>query len=860
MTIKYVDFEGAAGTGDGSSFANRAAKLNDVSGLTGGDTIRIKKSPDPTSLGTGIVKRTLPHLGYSARSNSDTFHYSSTTGESYWDESSSGNWSGWEENDVIHFVQSTEDAGENLNGLYRVNPTNGGFNQGGGGKVKLLGFASSSSANGTTSTTSRKLYAASSCSIILNTSGITKSIACRDAARSAFTAATGVTTDSCVMTSGDWNTPHDWILGTGSDKFELPSSISAGKAAHFQLPSALDLSGYQQISFMVRNYSGRSSTAHDSIRLCTDTDGNTSVHTIPINTRNASTGSWIPVVVDLGTNLNSSIQSIAIYRDTTGTTRNYYISNIIACKASSAADSLTHYSQVGLNTTADPVWYPISAIWDDIILLRVSSNVQGNFGYYNSHAAFFSADNNSATIYKRDPIIFGEANSSTTGLNTVQNSGTSAESQLTISGGWDDTNMSTQNGKTFLLGNGYGRFVNPQNYNLFTDIYLSYYYHGFYFSGKSGCGLKNVGVSCFYKYGIYMDNCTDITHIGVDYLYGFYSDGFWLRYCSQWSSYTASNFFIKYHKGSYSSNGWYPQYLSGAWVWDHIRAENTNNGISLWSSTGGFHINNLYGGNHANSYASSFYSPVTIGNYYIYQTNYAHYLTAAQGNCTINNYVHTILDNKPSGGGRRYGQNLSPSACMQVSAGTSATILDGSVDKKFYFYGGTVKTNSLVINDSVDASWNTSNSGKLLMRDYDGVSGSYKNVYYDGQINPETSVRHTASGFAWKFIFDNASNTFLSVDIGKIIVNNGSLVTIGVWTYKTATNKVAKLVLKKNTLIGMTADVVANNSSASVNTWTKIEATFTPNAKGVCEIILKAESTSGTSDYVYFDDLEVAQA
>ena len=860
MAIKYVDFEGAAGTGDGSSFANRAAQINGVSGLTGGDTIRIKKSPDPTSLGTGIVKRTLPHPYYSQRSNSDTFNYSSTTGESYWDESTSNHWSGWEENDVIHFVKGTESAGENLNGLYRVNPTGGGFNQSGNGKVKLLGFASSSSANGTTSTATRKYYAATSCSIILNTSGITKSIACRDAARSAFTAATGVTTDSCVMTSGDWNNPHDWLLGTGVDKFELPSSISAGKAAHFQLPSTLDLSGYQQISFMVRPYSGNSNTAHDSIRLCTDTAGNTSVHTIPINTRNASSGAWIPVVVDLGTNLNSSIQSIAIYRDTTGTTRNYYISNIIACKASSAADSLTHYSQVGLNTTADPVWYPIAAIWDDIILLRVSSIAQGNFGYYNSHAAFFSADNNSATIYKRDPIIFGTGTSLTGTLDSVVNSGSSASSQITVSGGWDDTNMSTQNGKTFLLGNGVGRFLSVNNYNLITDLYLSHYYEGFNISSKSGCGLKNVGVSCFYKNGIYMNSCTDVTHLGVDYLYGFYSDGFWLRYCSQWSSYTASDFYLKYHKGSIDTNGFYPQYLSGAWVWDHIRAENTNNGILLWSSTDGFHINNLYAGWHAMPYATGFSSPVTIGNCYIHQTTNGYYLSAQHGSVTIDNFVHTILNNAPGGGARRYGQNFTTNGCMQVSAGTSATILDGSVDRRFYLYGGTVKTNSLVITDSVDAYWNAANPGKLLMRDYDGVSGAYKNVYYNGQINPDTSVRHTASGYAWKFIFDNPSNTELSFPVAKITVNNGSLVTIGVWTYKTSTNKVAKLVLKKNNFLGMSADVVANNSSASINTWTKIEATFTPNAKGVVEVELKAESTTGASDYIYFDDLEVAQA
>ena len=129
-------------------------------------------------------------------------------------------------------------------------------------------------------------------------------------------------------------------------------------------------------------------------------------------------------------------------------------------------------------------------------------------------------------------------------------------------------------------------------------------------------------------------------------------------------------------------------------------------------------------------------------------------------------------------------------------------------------------------------------------------------------VSPKKSeVAALAEGeVAPNYYFDNATNTNLSFTVAKITVNNGSLVTIGVWTYKTSTNKVAKLIIKRNTFIGMSADVVANNSSASLNTWTKIEATFTPNAKGVVEIELRGESTTGTSDYIYFDDLEVAQA
>ena len=76
MAIWYVDFEGEAGTGDGTSFANRARSIkalyniaserdngtNDSSGGSNGansiaqtDEIRVKKSPDPTSMGAGQV-------------------------------------------------------------------------------------------------------------------------------------------------------------------------------------------------------------------------------------------------------------------------------------------------------------------------------------------------------------------------------------------------------------------------------------------------------------------------------------------------------------------------------------------------------------------------------------------------------------------------------------------------------------------------------------------------------------------------------------------------------------------------------------------------------------------------------------
>ena len=76
-----------------------------------------------------------------------------------------------------------------------------------------------------------------------------------------------------------------------------------------------------------------------------------------------TTRMWRFMRKDFGTNLNSSIQSVALYVDTDNGAQTVYIDNIVACKASSAADSITHDSLVGLKTSTDwPNYYLINSI------------------------------------------------------------------------------------------------------------------------------------------------------------------------------------------------------------------------------------------------------------------------------------------------------------------------------------------------------------------------------------------------------------------------------------------------------------------------------------------------------------------
>jgi hypothetical protein len=155
---------------------------------------------------------------------------------------------------------------------------------------------------------------------------------------------------------------------------------------------------------------------------------------------------------------------------------------------------------------------------------------------------------------------------------------------------------------------------------------------------------------------------------------------------------------------------------------------------------------------------------------------------------------------------------------------------------------------------------NTSSNAKYLAKNFDNVSGDSRNYFGKGYIFPETSTRHTASGYSWKFQPSQSgiANSLL-LDIGKVIVNGGSLVSISVWTYNSSpSNPTGFLRIKQNSDLGMTANADADTTSNSSNTWTKITASFTPSAAGIIEIQLGAHGGSG--GHMFFDDVEVTQA
>jgi hypothetical protein len=274
-----------------------------------------------------------------------------------------------------------------------------------------------------------------------SSSTITLAAACTqtiDNGESAWTASTNITTTTSVSHKE----------GTNSASIAIGSTFTTGKAA-FKATGTLDLSGYQQVSFWINSSIDNVPAGALELRLCTDTSGATSAHAITID--RAFNSGWTVVTKDFGSNLNSSIKSVALYVISDFGAGTFLLDNIIACKASSNAASLTHLSLIGKNTVGEPEWYPVLGINGTSVTLGNSQSTDLNSASLTPRT--YSGTSESVTTYKIQPIdgvnYGGSSPQFQSSSRTVQDSGTNG-SPITFSGGWDRTNMSTQSGVSWL--------------------------------------------------------------------------------------------------------------------------------------------------------------------------------------------------------------------------------------------------------------------------------------------------------------------------------------------------------------------------------------------------------------------------
>jgi hypothetical protein len=208
--------------------------------------------------------------------------------------------------------------------------------------------------------------------------------------------------------------------------------------AYYATGSALNLSGYQQVSFWVQTSVALASGAL-SLNLCSDTGGATIVDTLTLSVA-LNANKWTNVTINHAAALGSSIQSISLVANSSVASTNIYIDDVVTCNAVSAAGCLT----LGTLISPDNVnWYPVQSIDGTAVYIDAQSTTAAN------GAPGFQGSSGSTTFYMLQTTEKSNGNASTVFAQTFSANGTSS-AQTIVSGGWDQTAMTTQIGWTTI--------------------------------------------------------------------------------------------------------------------------------------------------------------------------------------------------------------------------------------------------------------------------------------------------------------------------------------------------------------------------------------------------------------------------
>lgn len=823
MATYYLDYEGGNDSNDGLSFANRWKTM--TSGATPlriapGDTIRIMGSPAPTSLGIGAT-----WTGEKMRSTGTITGATNATPIVC---TLSGH--GYTTGDTV--VISGAVGNTAANGVWEVNVLTSSTFQ-------LVG----STGNGTWSSggTIRKINNR----VVRLNSALTQNIASVGVGSTGSLRDPWISNDAVNISITRPTSPvkeHYF-----SDQIAIGAGYVTGTAAYYTLPTTLDLSPYQQVSFWIYQSAGTVGAAGAcSLVLCSDTVGAVGVNTINIP-QLGRTAYWHPITVNVGAALSSSVSSIAFKVNTDNGAQTFLLNNIIACKAASSPDSLTLTSLIGKNTTGE-TWYGIQSINGTRVILddRVNSTPTDAMAGYFPMTGVGITEN--VTTYKRETIKTVYATSVSTLVQSITDSGT-AGNLIRYEGGWDRTDMSTQTLETWFdgsNGNGYGIYNSGQDYVSLNRVAAVRYYDNFNFTGSilgmeipyipatnnaTNNGILFSGVS--HTAGI--QTSIGITTIGAcnnNYTYG-------IQYASTSRTYIDNVKIYNGGAGAYSLYGSSCYYENDI---NNLEIFNGSNSSYCWyfNTVSNFKIN------YANVQNNTAYI-----NFLDTRKNTIGILTSVN-NSTYGIYFGSGSNNNYINGGRTSGQST---GVQHASAGTDFNYL-----KNF------------TINESTEFSATSSGTNaRLYSQNHDNTTDNHV-IFTDlGKISSETTVRNTASGLAWKLQPTSTSRDQyypLDFSLAKVAVNANALVSVACSMRRTNTGLAMQLVVPgtatpgatSNTtpLAGIPAAGVIGSMTAAADTWERVSLSFTPTESGVVEIFAYAYGGSTFTGYV--DDLTITQA
>lgn len=667
-------------------------------------------------------------------------------------------------------------------------------------------------------------------------------------------AAKTVTIDSCdVAWTGVTNSTVTAVSatckeGTNSMQDVIAAGFTTGKAA-FHATGTLDLSTMQQVCFWVKNSVAIAAATSFSLRLCTDTTGDVSVHTCAIPAI-PTTAQWVPVVVDTGGALNAAIASVALYVDVDVGANTIQIDNVFAAKAPSAADSITLNSLIakssclywvtgttyavgdrrkptppnrtgfqykvtaittGVAGGAEPAW---PTYWGGTVVdggvtwtcerledtwHAIASIVGTTITLDGIHSTLPSAtipgkyrgDTETIATYKREPFLTPLTSSNTTN-NVVQEAG-SIDSEVLYTGGWNRTDMSTQDGESWFSGrNGTGFAVNCAfSYVQIENMNAVRYTNGIIssVSSNSPSGRTARVTNC---------HAVSCTTQGINFSGGTFN--------------TTGKIFPKNIVAVGCTLG--IQTETGYVDAQCLRAHGCTNGISI--ATQNTHARYRWTETYGNTVGCN-----SNGNSPVEDTNFR-FLRSA---------------------------NVTGFGNLQGHGGIKLWNADQT--------GDTTRFNSTAINDGDVAIITSHNDGN--------VAGAMWIKYANGTIESDSANVHTA-GKSWMWTALGTfgqRNRYMGPEllVGRIKLTAGVTKTVSIWGMRDETGgPKCKLICYGGQIAGIYDDVVsAELAPGSINTWTQSGSiNLTSSVDGWVEVHCKFwdEFGSGTSHF-WIDDLTV---
>lgn len=578
--------------------------------------------------------------------------------------------------------------------------------------------------------------------------------------------------------------------------FNVAAGFTTGKAAYFATGS-LDLSDCTQVSLWIWVSFGTIPANALSIRLCSDTTGDTPVNTFTVPYAMAAvTGQWLRVVFDNAGALGASIQSISISFSSDPGNVFLLLDNITA----TSANGPTLLTLIG--KSSDP---ENKNLWPIRSLSASGAKLdQGVTSQSTSAARGYSGATESVATY-------GRKIEQSFAVQTLGQSGTSGN-RITVSGGWNRTDGSTQDGLTIIY--------NP---TVVSNSILA--------SGKTDFNFERLIVLDHVASQFHLQSCSRFTLTDCGGINGSGSGNI-LTGSGSATDMEFVRFMAIGHNSSSALN------MSGTVTRGIFTDCEAYSNLIGFGAGATFTNPSGFTGCIANNNATAFQLPTVA-----FQMPFT--------NCTANNNTDAFNANSNSAGGSVDIYAPSFSGNTQIIT-TNAPGHQG------------IRVFDCTGSDATSASTSVITQARVRYHRHGGVQTDERERALEGWIlkvddSGWAGTGHTPSGSVWRL----QPNSNASVNSPLVCLFEPGVLPVGSYTvtlksYRTNVNVTGKLVVKGGRTDGIASDTASSTISAAINTSETLSVSFDVDTEGPVWLEFHSYFTSGSTGEVWFDEITIS--